>query len=393
MQKAIPASLRVLNLRVLALVFVSLLLSVTAQAAEPVGELKFARGDVVIKSNSGDVRKGISGDTVMRNELIETGTASLAILLLNDDSRMTIRPNSAFRVERLIVEGEPSNQGAILNLLRGGLRLATGLIGKRNPSGYQLNALVATVGIRGTEFNARICGVDCAAEEKRLADGDSEGEINEGLYVNVDEGKVALRNYAEGEPLELAKGESGFVSDAYSLPIKLSFIPVFQALDLIPSPSSLDFDNIELPDDLFGSSDSSEESAVVAAAAGSGAEEAFSGFDISGDWETDDVDYGQDPPVSERIWFFGASPDLEFTFEQEGNKFTGEMDGDREGTFKGKIDGDEITFEFTLEARGGEIKPGEGKWVVKDDDTLEGDFLIFDSRFGNVRGKWVIERD
>jgi hypothetical protein len=39
-----------------------------------------------------------------------------------------------------------------MNLIEGGFRTITGLIAKQNPSDYQMNTPVATIGVRGTEY-------------------------------------------------------------------------------------------------------------------------------------------------------------------------------------------------------------------------------------------------
>jgi hypothetical protein len=370
----------------------SLFLPAAGQAADAVGVIKFVRGDVTIESESDESRKAETGDNLMQNELVVTGAASLAVIQLADDSRMTLRPISEFRVNRMDIDensSDSSSQIAVLNLLRGGLRLVTGLVGKLNPAGYRLSTPVATIGIRGTEFNTRICGDDCAAEENRLEGSDAAAKINEGMYVSVDQGRVFVQNFAAGDPVELEQGESGYVADLYSLPIKLSLIPAFQALDKIPSPGQLDFDDIEIPDNALQANESALPDAGDAPAAASVA----AGRDIAGSYEIDDIDYGSDLPLADRRWFFGASPDIEFTLTQDGNDIQGEFDGDRDGTLKGKIDGEVVTFEFVFEALGGEYKDGTGTWVVQGDGSLEGDFSIQDGQRGVVRGTWTLEKN
>ena len=378
---------------ILVILFSSLLLSTAIQAADSVGVVKFVRGDVSVESASGETRKAENDDSLLQNELIVTGAASLAVIQLNDDSRMTLRPNTEFRVIRLALDEESddnSSQAAVLNLLRGGIRLITGIVGKLNPAGYRLSTPVATIGIRGTEFDTRICGSDCAAEESRLKGSDAAAEIDEGMYVSVDDGQVFVENFAAGEPLELTAGESGYVADLYSLPLKLSLVPAFQSLDLIPSPGELDFDDIEIPDNALQANESAAQNAGDVSAASSQAQVA--GRDVSGTYEIDDISYGSDLPLADRRWFFGASPDIEFTLTQQGDNMQGEFDGDRDGTIKGKVDGDVVTFEFLFEALGGEYKDGTGSWTVQGDGSLEGDFSIQDGQRGVVRGHWTLEK-
>ncbi|MEM7565158.1 MAG: FecR domain-containing protein [Pseudomonadota bacterium] len=370
-------------------------LSTTGIAADDVGAVKFARGDVSIKSTAGKTRTAAKNEKIKQNELVITGATSLAVIQLNDDSRITLRPNSEFRVNVLETGKGGSGAGnAVLNLLRGGLRLATGLIGKVNPLGYRLSTPVATIGIRGTEFNTRLCAADCAAEEKQLSGADAAGKVKEGLYVKVDDGRVLMQNFAAGEPLLLGKGESGYVSDLTSLPIKLSLLPAFMSLDKVPSPSSFDIDDIQVSDEDFAEVESQAQAAVAvaaAAAATSGGDD--DGVDVSGTYEAD-ISYTSTMALSDRKWFFGANPDIEFTLKQDGNKITGEFEGDRDGKIiKGKIDGDTIEFEFYFEALGGEFKEGSGVWKVLGNGDLKGDFKIRDQTRGVVRGFWTLEPD
>jgi hypothetical protein len=404
MHHAISDPSRIPSFRVgipaLILLFSSLLLSAAGLAADSVGVVKFTRGDVTIESAEGETRNAATDDDLMPGELIVTGAASLAVIQLNDDTRMTLRPGSEFRVNRLDMDDDSDGSGqiAVLNLLRGGLRLVTGLVGRLNPAGFRLGTPVATIGIRGTEFDTRICGADCAAEEQVLADSDAAAAINEGLYVSVDDGQVFVENFSAGEPLELGAGESGYVADLYSLPVKLSLVPAFQSLDRIPSPGELDFDDIEIPDDALQVNGSAAQVGAVAAAAAASAaaatasEAEAAGLDIAGTYEIEDLSYGSQLPLADRRWFFGANPDIEFTLTQEGDNFEGEFEGDRDGTIKGKIDGEKVTFEFVLEAKGGEYKDGAGTWIVQGDGSLDGDFNIEDRQRGVIRGLWTLEK-
>ncbi len=391
--RASPAALMIL--------FSSLLLSAAGQAAEPLGAIKFTRGIVTIESISGETRRAETDDDLMQNELIETGADGVAVIQLIDDSRMTLRPNSEFRVELMNTAdagNDSSQQSAVLNLLRGGLRLVTGLISKANPAGYRLNTPVATIGIRGTEFNTRICVDDCAAEESRLAGGDAAANIGEGLYVNVDEGRIFLENDATVEPLDLNQGESGYVADLNTLPVKLVVVPAFLGLDNIPSPGQLDFNDIQLPDDAFRAAAPEADVAGMAASPASDEVTAevelsgtYAGFDVSGTYEIE-VKYGQDLPPGDRRWFWGNNPDIEFTLTQNGDEMKGDFSGDLEGTIEGIVDDDEVSFEFLLEALGGETKSGYGTWIIQKDGSLQGDFNIEDRERGVVRGRWTLTR-
>ena len=101
--------------------------------------------------------------------------------------------------------------------------------------------------------------------------------------------------------MEINEGESGYVSDVRSLPVKLSAVPAFQLLDKIPSPSTLDFDDIEIPIDLLPDVGTGTETAAAAATAAVAADndESDAPIDISGTYELE-VEYDKDVPSADR---------------------------------------------------------------------------------------------
>lgn len=114
-------------------------------------------------------------------------------------------------------------------------------------------------------------------------------------------------------------------------------------------------------------------------------------IDVSGTY-TAEISYSKQTPMADRRFFFGANPEIELALTQKGDKIRGKISGDRDGDFKGKIDDEEITFEFYLEVRGSEIKDGAGTWIVAEDGTISGDFKIRDSQRGIVRGYWILTK-
>jgi hypothetical protein len=116
-------------------------------------------------------------------------------------------------------------------------------------------------------------------------------------------------------------------------------------------------------------------------------------LDVSGIYEIEEVDYSKELPIADRLRFFGSDPDIEFVLSQKGDKIKGEFSGDRDGiVIKGRVDDEEVTFEFTLEAKGGDLKDGNGKLLVQEDGSLKGEFNIRDGRLGIVRGNWTLTK-
>ena len=157
--------------------------SLASFAAIEVGKVTYSRGVLtgqVVGSGPRIIGKGVP---LHNGETLNTGSRGFALIKLNDGTRMTLRPNTTFKIENVDTREESEN--IFLSLIRGGFRALTGSISKRNPNAFRINTSVATIGIRGTEFDARICeGNECAMEE--IATGET--AQNESRVV----GRIAL---------------------------------------------------------------------------------------------------------------------------------------------------------------------------------------------------------
>ncbi len=76
-------------------------------------------------------------------------------LVFRDEGRVSLQAGTQFRVEKFKYDKARSEENAILRLLKGGVRVVTGLIGRANHDNYRFNLATATIGIRGTGFDAR----------------------------------------------------------------------------------------------------------------------------------------------------------------------------------------------------------------------------------------------
>jgi hypothetical protein len=171
-------------------VLVCLVLTVRNAAAEvEVGEIEFSRGALTGQLEGESVRLLGKGQVIRQGETLSTGTNSFAIVQLNDGTRMTLRPSTVFKVNELNTNAGEEN--ALLSLIKGGFRAITGSISKRLKGVFKVNTGIATIGIRGTEFDARICGeTDCNSEN--LASNSDEDESSEEDKAVI--ARVALLN-------------------------------------------------------------------------------------------------------------------------------------------------------------------------------------------------------
>jgi len=98
--------------------------------------------------------------------VVNTGGQGYALIGFKDGTKFTLRPNTSFAIERY--RQTAGSESAAFRLLKGGLRAVTGALSKRDPKAIEISTTTATIGIRGTQFDARVCeGGECAEEQKR----------------------------------------------------------------------------------------------------------------------------------------------------------------------------------------------------------------------------------
>ena len=102
--------------------------------AQEVGKIRYTRGAVTLqKADGSDARLAGKDDLILQGEVIKTGPRSFAIINLQDDTKMTLRPKTTFAVEDMNAKKD-NKASALLRLFRGGLRTVTGFISKFNPT-------------------------------------------------------------------------------------------------------------------------------------------------------------------------------------------------------------------------------------------------------------------
>jgi len=109
-----------------------------------VGDVQLRRGETLSRLSKGAELDG--GDVVL------TGTEGRAQIRFSDGGLVALYPDSQFTVTRYADGAGAGEDHFVVNLLRGGMRALTGLIGKRNPASYKVVTPTAVVGIRGSAF-------------------------------------------------------------------------------------------------------------------------------------------------------------------------------------------------------------------------------------------------
>lgn len=213
--------------------------------ADPIATLESVDGTVHVVRASGKRQLLANGSTLEAGDVLSTERDSYAKLRFADGAEVALRPASRLAVDDYrFDQAKPAEDAALLRLIKGGLRTVTGLIGKRgNQDAYRLQGGTATIGIRGTEFVARLCAQEqCQEQDEAHADeAPTPGRQSvprsthdtlphgPGLYTEVKSGSVVVRQ--EGRTLILRKGETGFAArNGFDL-YRLNTLPTFLQQD------------------------------------------------------------------------------------------------------------------------------------------------------------------
>ncbi len=148
-----------LSVAALAIIF-----SPLVSAEEVAGKIGYMSGGLIARHADGSFKIMGPKSEVKTGDNLETAVDSFAQVLMNDGTKMTLRPNSNLKIEEYQFKKEaPTEDNAVFRLIKGGFRTVSGLIGKRgNFDAYKLKAMTATIGVRGTDFTTRLCeGQDC----------------------------------------------------------------------------------------------------------------------------------------------------------------------------------------------------------------------------------------
>lgn len=141
-----------------------------------------------------------TGSELNVGDVVATEKDSNALLVFGDGSQVALRPQTRFVIRQYHFEQDkPGEDGMVVGLLKGGVRTLSGLIGKRgNQNAYQMQGGTATIGIRGTDFTARLCQGDCShPSENEVAGVSSAGVVGHLVHapsgVQVTDGQGAVR--------------------------------------------------------------------------------------------------------------------------------------------------------------------------------------------------------
>ena len=205
----------------------------SAQAASPVGQVTHLSGVLAAKRADGSTKLLSVKSEVEAGDTLSTEQETYARVKFVDGAEVVLRPESQLKVASYAFDqAKPESDNIVLNMLRGGLRAVTGLVGKRNRDAVSYVTSTATIGIRGTHFGALICQNDCGGIPTV-----SGKPPENGLHLDVADGSIVVKNTAGQQVINV--GQFGFVQSASTPPV---IVPPSQGIQ-VTMPTSISQNN------------------------------------------------------------------------------------------------------------------------------------------------------
>ncbi len=219
----------------------SLLFSQFAFAGQA-GTVTFKTGDATITRADKTVIKAEKNVALNAGDTVETKDGRLQLSLI-DGGKVSLQPNTIYRINKYEFSGkEDGTEYGFTELIKGGLRTISGLIGHKNRDRYQLKTAVATIGIRGTEFTVNF-------NDNQLLMTTNHGSVdvcNAGGCLNAITGQSIIVNGVGAAPKPSSKAAkaaaaapaaSNKVVFAVSDPVTDTGLPNIIAQAVIPQPA------------------------------------------------------------------------------------------------------------------------------------------------------------
>lgn len=173
---------------------IGLLAGVAGQSAhaQVAGEVEFTRGVGFAQTAGQNARVLGKGLPLKEGDRLTTSEGATAIIKLQDGTRMTVRPSSEMLIQQFrYKDPAASDNSMVMQLLKGGFRAITGFISKSSPDAARVVTKTATIGIRGTDFDARLCAADCKAESSKVLENSRSNNVQASAKLVSAQGVVS----------------------------------------------------------------------------------------------------------------------------------------------------------------------------------------------------------
>lgn len=115
------------------------------------GAFKSVQGEVTVVKGE-EKRAATVGAGLHESERVLTGADGVASLMLKDGTVLSIGNNSTFDLAKFQFDSTTNEGSVLVSLLRGSMRMVTGLIAKLKPEDVKVVTPTTVIGVRGTDF-------------------------------------------------------------------------------------------------------------------------------------------------------------------------------------------------------------------------------------------------
>lgn len=190
-------------------------LCVSAAWADGVGVVTHLTGVLTAQNKAGASRILAPKSEVNRGDTLVSEDKTFARIKFSDGGNLVIRPKSRVTIDQYNFKPDnPGEDGVSINLIKGGLRSITGIVGKRSKDRHSTTTANATIGIRGTHFGLQLCLEDNDCDGLKTLSG---APLSFGLHIDVLEGTVFAKNTAGTQ--DVSAGQFGYVKDPQTKPV------------------------------------------------------------------------------------------------------------------------------------------------------------------------------
>lgn len=153
------------NLLLALLLLMSVCSGVHASDKDPVGRIKTVLGAAHVIRDSERIRAE-PGTKLLKNDALETGKQGSLGIVFNDNSTLSLGPETRFLLSRYEFDVLEKKAGFIGKISRGTMVYLSGLICKLNADAARFETPAAVAGIKGTKLAIKVEGEDNEKLEK-----------------------------------------------------------------------------------------------------------------------------------------------------------------------------------------------------------------------------------
>ena len=126
-----------------------------AQDRQVAGRIKVASGSAFVVRDGASV-PAQAGQVVFESDGIRTGGDGKIGVTLNDDTRLSLGPNSELKLERFTFAPAESRFNLVLKFVSGAATYVSGRIAKLAPDFVRLETPASIIGVRGTTLAIQV---------------------------------------------------------------------------------------------------------------------------------------------------------------------------------------------------------------------------------------------